>query len=435
MKRKTLLFQGVITCSLLLAAGISRADEGGFAWGRTSDLAGDHAVYHGARGAGLVSFDIIKDPDASIGKAAVMKEGTHNKGFFFLTGYFPTTPGRYKVTFRMKVKGGKADEPVAQVDACNHGWYDHVYSSRAITPSQMESPDKYQDFTLSFLRGELGRAQYRVNWLGRGEAWFDKVSVERIKDLTDEELLSEAVKAKDYQRPSDTGLLWKQKRDGDVDVLYLRDSRFWENWKIEEALKKEGFDLTVNQWTKGWNQPFKDFSYFPQDYQELFEYDLVIMGNGDVQKLTVVGRRILVDYLKEGGVLLYLGGYSSFFHGRIGRSMCRDVLPVITGKWDLVEAEDEKIQATPAGKAWEQWTRKDPRVLWVHSVKTRNGAEVILKVGEIPLLTRWKHGKGTVLAFSGTVLGEKKGRSLSCFWETDEWTRLIADEIRRVARQ
>ena len=67
---------------------------------------------------------------------------------------------------------------------------------------------------------------------------------------------------------------------------------------------------------------------------------------------------------------------------------------------------------------------QQPMAYWMHQLKPKEGAEVVLKAGAYPVIVAGKCGKGKILAFSGTPMGVP-GKGQTPFWEWDGWMKLM----------
>ena len=79
--------------------------------------------------------------------------------------------------------------------------------------------------------------------------------------------------------------------------------------------------------------------------------------------------------------------------------------------------------ATACAVSPELWQRS-PVLYWRHAVTPKAGTDVHVLGGNEPALISWKVGKGTVVVFTGTALGESKEGELP-FWKWDGWPLLL----------
>ena len=158
---------------------------------------------------------------------------------------------------------------------------------------------------------------------------------------------------------------------------------------------------------------------FPTTRDDLDRYDVVVISDigsnsflltDDVflrSEQSVNRLKLLVDYVRRGGGLLMVGGYLSFSgidgRARYGASPLAEVLPVQTlDHDDRVEVPEgvvprviESDHAAISG-AGEQW----PILLGYNQLVAKDEAQVIVQIGDDPLLTVAEVGRGRSVAFA-----------------------------------
>jgi uncharacterized membrane protein len=146
------------------------------------------------------------------------------------------------------------------------------------------------------------------------------------------------------------------------------------------------------------------------------------------------GRKNLREFVFRGGTLFVGGGARAFGHGGYPNTFLEDILPVNVRRFDLRKAEGERQLIGPAA---DQTITEgipfadEPRNFYFHKVDLKPGAEVLLTAPGTPILSRWKVGRGTVYAMTGTPLGEGGGMP---WWQWDGWNTLL-DRILAEAAQ
>jgi uncharacterized membrane protein len=158
---------------------------------------------------------------------------------------------------------------------------------------------------------------------------------------------------------------------------------------------------------------------FPTSPDELARYDVVVVSDigsnsflltDDVflrSEQSVNRLKLLVDYVRRGGGLLMIGGYLSFTgidaRARYGASPLAEVLPVRMSDHDdrvevpegiaprVLAADHAAIQG--AGEDW-------PVLLGYNRLVPKEDAEVVVQVGDDPLLTVMEAGQGRSVAFA-----------------------------------
>ncbi len=150
---------------------------------------------------------------------------------------------------------------------------------------------------------------------------------------------------------------------------------------------------------------------------------------------SVKQRLLLAEFVKNGGGLVLLGGFSGYGKSRVHVSpLLMDLLPVTTrGLWDLRKAPGDGLLAGADERRFAHLDWKaSPRVFYYHDVMVKDGASVWLhgsaiadgKETTVPLLVSRPYGKGMVLAFLGTEIGDP-GTGQTAIWAWSDWGRLL----------
>lgn len=176
-------------------------------------------------------------------------------------------------------------------------------------------------------------------------------------------------------------------------------------------------------------------SGYPETFADLCNYDAVVLLNVSASCLSLPERIRLRDFVKAGGGLLVLGGNFTLGQGQLKGTFLEDMLPVTLA---TAEAKDVRQAAKPlqlskpanspahllSGVVW-----KEPAYLyWRHIVKPKPEAGVELLAGGEPVLFSGVFGKGRVVVFTGTVLGELAAKEQP-FWQSDGWIRVMQNTI------
>lgn len=156
---------------------------------------------------------------------------------------------------------------------------------------------------------------------------------------------------------------------------------------------------------------------FPRNREELDQYDLVILsdigadtlqitpqvadGETDVDRLS-----LLAEYVRDGGALGMIGGYTSFAgkggKARYAATPIEDVLPV------QISAHDDRTEApsgvhpetTGASDATADLPDRWPAVLGYNRLVADDDAEVWATVGDDPFVVVGDYGSGSAFAFA-----------------------------------
>lgn len=213
-------------------------------------------------------------------------------------------------------------------------------------------------------------------------------------------------------------------------VLLLK-GLYYDTYKIEEAIKKIR-NVEVEEsyfYDRGYILNGTALTYFPNSYEKMFNFKLVIMGDIDGNCIGEEGRTYLKGFVESGGNLLVFGGPYSFGEGRIEGTYIEEILPVRVKEIFDLKKETGKIEKTKDCPGWIKWNKKNGGVvIWSHNVEIKKNAHIWLKSGGKPFLITSKYGKGNVFVFTGTNLGVapegEKG-----FWETEQWINMLSEII------
>jgi len=130
----------------------------------------------------------------------------------------------------------------------------------------------------------------------------------------------------------------------------------------------------------------------------------------------------LEEWVKNGGVLITLGGPFSYGKGQYKGTLLELLLPVnISGLWEVKKASAPLV--IKPGEGFEKFSvqiEKDkPAVYYYHDLTMKDGAKVLVNSEQnIPLWVYWNYGKGKVVSFAGTVMGKSRGSTVLL----SEWT-------------
>lgn len=168
--------------------------------------------------------------------------------------------------------------------------------------------------------------------------------------------------------------------------------------------------------TKDWDARYD----IPATYDDIYRYDVIVLANVDARQTTYEIRKIIRDWVNDGGRLVMLGGMSTFGQGAMASTYFQDLLPFqLHGPRDVVQCEAPLILGAMPGVPWPE----SPLVYWRHNLEVRENCKVLAYAGAIPMLTVHDVGQGKVYAFAGTVLGEPT-TGQNPFWTTKAWRDL-----------
>jgi uncharacterized membrane protein len=165
----------------------------------------------------------------------------------------------------------------------------------------------------------------------------------------------------------------------------------------------------------------------PAKHEELYAYDAVVLSNLDFRTSNYLTRRLLKDFVDDGGRLVLLGGNRTFGEGGMAGTYLDDLAPfVMKGRGEVVKAATPLKLGAKSGVPY----ANAPLLLWRHALTLKPGATMLAYADKEPIAARIKAGNGLVTAFTGTVLGELPADSKAqLFWQTPAWTALLKQLI------
>ena len=162
--------------------------------------------------------------------------------------------------------------------------------------------------------------------------------------------------------------------------------------------------------------------------KELFQARLIILSDVSGREFSDSQLKQLKSYVERGGSLLVMGGPFTLGLGGFEENALGEMLPVRLAPFDLKwEKAGKPITASKEhallkGVSFEQ----KPLLFWVHDVKPKDAAAVVLVAGDHPVLITGHYGKGAVAVFAGTPMGSP-AQGQTPFWVWNDWPKLIAN--------
>lgn len=190
------------------------------------------------------------------------------------------------------------------------------------------------------------------------------------------------------------------------------------------------FDRILDGWKidyySVWNTGMKEIP----PASTLDEYSVMIISNAFVFGMEVCLQRVK-NFVAKGGILIVTGGPSAFGTGAYEKNpILKEILPVAGRPYDLQPAAgreqfDKGIAITGIGIN----PAKSPHVYWLHHfAKLKPSTEVLWKAGNNPVLVKNSYGKGKVLCFLGSPLGDPQDGT-TAYWESEEYVKAMRDVI------
>lgn len=292
------------------------------------------------------------------------------------------------------------------------------------------------------LAGEKGRIILKLSDLkvDEQEVTFtgdeDTVNMKFTPDKAGEYTLAASIEARDDETDKSNNSARQALRviEAKPKVLLVEQTPRWEFKYLHQMLaqpavkaEKKEFDLKSVLFegdpgiSKGTESPF--LLQFPAKKEELYAYDMVVLGDVDPKNLSSTQIEALGDFVdKFGGSLIVLAG-RNYSPQAYRRTVIEKMLPV---EFDPAESADApptdkpiKVELGPAGKASAMMKLSDkeseslahwnqiPPIFWEFRVqRAKPGADVLLvdsdesrktKSGKMPLMAIQQYGRGRVL--------------------------------------
>ncbi len=210
------------------------------------------------------------------------------------------------------------------------------------------------------------------------------------------------------------------RRNGALNALHIRGVYSW----LTPFYDAVGYLMGEVEWPMyvGQGQNLNRLTY---DY--LFGLDVVALDNTHANWLGAEQRVRLVDYVRSGGGLIFLGGYWTISGGTDCETALGDVLPVTSRRFHDFERFDTPQPLKVVDKAFfgehVNWSRP-PSVMTVDRSPLKEGVRVLATVNGIPAITSHQVGDGRVVTFLLNPHGDFPEESTP-YWEWAQWPRLM----------
>ncbi|MCG2659061.1 MAG: glutamine amidotransferase [Kiritimatiellae bacterium] len=235
-------------------------------------------------------------------------------------------------------------------------------------------------------------------------------------------------KIKQYAKPKDLAYY----RKAEPRLLEL-SGMFHHIYRIPEAATQAGVHEITASYFNNISFAGSSLSYMPSSFEEMFEYDVVVLNNVDAACLTDFGLEALREFVRAGGNIIVLGGMYAFGCGGYQETALAEMLPVTLGEraFDFKQLNPPgMLKVAKTAKLFDGVKLKTPMYcFWRQEMKVKPDGWVELMAGDNPFLICGRYGKGKVAVISGNVCGESaKGKP--AFWESSEWPESMARVFR-----
>jgi uncharacterized membrane protein len=374
------------------------------------------------------------DPDAVNGVAQVREKG--ERGVAMGRSWCgPLPAGKYVAHLRIKCEG--TGRQAVGMRLLIHGIFDKNYDfasadyHRTDAAHTLIADGKYHDYDIPFECPKDGLAPCFLGGCNTDQPDDSRCFMDRIT-LDLQERYTDAQQGEKMPMTTPAGLA--PGGAPGLDVLVVKGWT-WDTYGLGEILPK----LTpADRITEVWSSTGEAIN-FPQTYEDLYKYDLVILCNVGAYGLQYPGRKVLKDFVEAGGGLILLGGSYTLGQGNLTGTYLADMLPVeIKDGLDVQRAVPplglQPGAGTLANGITAAQAKEAPAVYWRHQVTAKLGATVQVVAGKEPLLTTWTAGKGRVAVFSGTALGRKQAGETP-FWNWSGWPTILRNMVTWAGRQ
>ncbi len=173
----------------------------------------------------------------------------------------------------------------------------------------------------------------------------------------------------------------------------------------------------------------KDTLTIPLEAEKILPLvNVVLMVNIDADALKNSGfnTQLLYDFVQKGGGLVILGGQFSFGGGGYKGTVFEKLCPVeVKSPFDRIQAKPPLLMQATGTHPIVQGLDFSEKLLvvWYHDITVKPDSRVILEASGKPIVVVRRVGKGRVVAFLGTVLGETNNGT--AFWKTRMWRKLL----------
>ena len=346
------------------------------------------------------------------------KEKKSGKIGRFWTGPYP--PGKYRLFIRLKWVD--AQEPAAQQTLSMRimGEKGEMLIPRPVvfaTPGQTDARPgaitlgtrgKYQDYEIGTV--DIKKAEYftfdgvaDTDRVGENSLYAEKIKIRPVERYTDKRLEA-------WNRVEKPAGLRTPNGAAPQKVLLVK-GLFSKFYAIE----------SVTPCTVTYSLPAK--------YEDLYAYDALVLCNMDFRTTDYSVRKVVKDFVDDGGRLVLLGGNRTLGEGGLKGTYLDELSPfALRGPNEVVRCEPPLLLGPEAGRSYPD----HPSIFWRHDLSLKPHARPLAYAGKLPIAASWTAGKGTVFVFAGTTLGEGDAKQKP-FWEAASWrdltVRLMLEQV------
>jgi len=173
---------------------------------------------------------------------------------------------------------------------------------------------------------------------------------------------------------------------------------------------------------------------FPYDYERLFQYRVLILGNCQPKEFRAIGASVLMPWLKAGGGLVLTGGEHAFTFEFEDHEF-NAYLPIVpshsTLRKEPLQLQPPEMKDHPIFAGID--LSKLPWLLYCHDIQLKpdSKARVIMRVGKYPFIVEQRNGDQITMVVACNHFGTEEelgGRQHLRHWP--EWPKLLANVVR-----
>ena len=218
-------------------------------------------------------------------------------------------------------------------------------------------------------------------------------------------------------------------RSGKPRILFIRG--LWADFQgVDEAIARLGEVEVVSGWMKK-ESLGETVGNFPGSYDELLQYDLIILGNVSGPMLGALGQEMLADFAKAGGGLLFLSGDRTYGQAAFSNDHFTALLPAtFRGGGDYERLATPARLVAPAQGGLPGAFPATPNVKYLHHVNPREDALTLLALDNgQPAIVANPKGKPRIALVTILPFGKDDAKA-PLYFRQPQWHETLAQLIR-----
>ena len=370
---------------------------------------------------------IVIDPKAERG-AALEAPPCVGQGVMALSPYYPAMPsGLYRLRVRVKVADNTRTDRAGYIDVDSGSSGQRLLMD--IVPANFPTANEYVDMEKDFILRDNGWWDIRLQTLGNTAWTVDSVKVIPLRALEDRQLL-----AVFPAMAGDISPTLRPRRMDPCRVLMVAGFGY-DMFEVAPSLRMLARDVEIKPaWMKSGLSGSAILIDFPETQEELFDFNLIVMGNVPASALSLLQKSFVREYLRRGGAMLALGGMMAFERGGWRGSLLEEALPVEVGASSeentLFNPKGMRLGMADESPAWvrEMEFEAPPYAYFLHKVSVKTQAQLFVSAGGRPFLTGGDYGEGRSVCVLGMPYGTGTPGQIP-FWKWTDWNYLLRNAM------